>query len=95
MKRKSSSKEKPTKIEPTPEKPKFSVDKIIKSLLIVRGQKPGKNITLLQEDIITLCQKAKTIFSDQPMLIELEAPLKICGNGKSLYICNFQGDIHG
>nr|CAI5826469.1 unnamed protein product [Callosobruchus analis] len=36
-------------------------------------------ITLDEADIKTLCHKARSIFMSQPMLLELEAPIKICG----------------
>nr|CAH7747261.1 unnamed protein product [Callosobruchus chinensis] len=45
-----------------------------------------KMITLDEADIKTLCHKARNIFMSQPMLLELEAPIKICGE---LYIFVF------
>nr|CAI5826473.1 unnamed protein product [Callosobruchus analis] len=39
-------------------------------------------ITLDEADIKTLCHKARSIFMSQPMLLELEAPIKICGEKK-------------
>lgn len=61
----------------------FDVDKIIEKLLHVKGSKPGKQVNLLEGEIQSLVTKAKDIFISQPILLELEAPLKICG------------DIHG
>uniref|UniRef100_A0A8V0ZYK3 Serine/threonine-protein phosphatase n=2 Tax=Phasianidae TaxID=9005 RepID=A0A8V0ZYK3_CHICK len=49
----------------------------------VRGSKPGKNVQLQENEIRGLCLKSREIFLSQPILLELEAPLKICG------------DIHG
>ena len=47
MENQSSSKKKtPKKEVKEPKKPEFSVDRIIKVLLAVRGKKPGKNINL-------------------------------------------------
>lgn len=41
----------------------------------------------LQEyEIKYLCTKAREIFIGQPILLELEAPIKICGTFKSPYI---------
>merc|ERR1719160_879926 len=40
-------------------------------------------VQLLEGEIQWLCNEAKTIFDQQPKLLELEAPIKICG------------DIHG
>lgn len=58
----------------------LDVNNIIQRLLDVRGAKPGKHVNLLQEEILALCVCAREIFMEQPMLLELEAPLKICGN---------------
>lgn len=45
----------------------------------VRGARPGKNVQLSEVDIRNLCLKSREIFLSQPILLELEAPLKICG----------------
>ena len=61
------------------------VDQIIRYLLclgcsfVVRGAKPGKNVQLQENEIRGLCLKSREIFLSQPILLELEAPLKICG----------------
>ena len=55
------------------------VDAMITKLLEVRGKKPGKNVTLAEDDIKHLCFKSREIFIGQPNLLELEAPIKICG----------------
>jgi len=59
------------------------LDSIIDRLLEVRGSRPGKQVQLLETEIRYLCTKAREIFISQPILLELEAPIKICG------------DIHG
>jgi len=59
------------------------LDSIIDRLLEVRGSRPGKQVQLLETEIRCLCTKAREIFISQPILLELEAPIKICG------------DIHG
>lgn len=48
-------------------------------LVAVRGAKPGKNVQLQENEIRGLCLKSREIFLSQPILLELEAPLKICG----------------
>lgn len=45
----------------------------------VRGSRPGKNVQLSESEIKSLCVKSREIFLSQPILLELEAPLKICG----------------
>ncbi|VDM68074.1 unnamed protein product [Strongylus vulgaris] len=44
----------------------------------LRGSKPGKNVQLTENEIKGLCIKSREIFLSQPILLELEAPLKIC-----------------
>ena len=62
---------------------KLNVDSILQRLLEVRGSRPGKNVQLTEAEIRSLCLRSQEIFLSQPVLLELEAPLKICG------------DIHG
>ena len=45
----------------------------------VRGNRPGKQVQLEEYEIRFLCTKAREIFINQPILLELEAPIKICG----------------
>ena len=47
--------------------------------VLVRGSRPGKNVQLTETEIRGLCLKSREIFLSQPILLELEAPLKICG----------------
>jgi len=61
----------------------LDIDKIIEKLLSVKGSKPGKQVNLLENEIAFVVNKAREVFISQPILLELEAPLKICG------------DIHG
>lgn len=59
------------------------VDEIIDKLLEVRGARPGKHVTLTEQEVRGLCIASRDVCMSQPMLLELEAPIKICG------------DIHG
>ncbi|KAK9902662.1 hypothetical protein WJX75_001826 [Coccomyxa subellipsoidea] len=59
------------------------LDDVIDRLLEVRAGRPGKQVQLTEQEIRHLCLTAKEIFMSQPNLLELEAPIKICG------------DIHG
>lgn len=56
------------------------LDSIIDRLLEVRGSRPGKQVQLLESEIRFLCTKAREIFISQPILLELEAPIKVCRN---------------
>jgi serine/threonine-protein phosphatase PP1 catalytic subunit len=60
-----------------------NVDEIINTLLEVRTAKPGKLIKLRESEILGLIKTVKTIFMEQPMLVEVNSPVKVCG------------DIHG
>lgn len=55
------------------------LDSIIDRLLEVRGSRPGKQVQLLETEIRYLCTKAREIFISQPILLELEAPIKVSG----------------
>eukprot|EP00128_Syssomonas_multiformis_P013352 Colp12_sorted_trinity150504_noHs@21800 len=60
----------------------IDINSIIEKLLEVRG-KPGKQVQLSENEVRGLCNKSREVFMSQPIFLELEAPLKICG------------DIHG
>jgi hypothetical protein len=53
------------------------IDSVIDRLLEVRGSRPGKQVQLLEAEIRYLCTKAREIFISQPILLELEAPMKV------------------
>uniref|UniRef100_A0AAQ4R1L6 Serine/threonine-protein phosphatase n=1 Tax=Gasterosteus aculeatus aculeatus TaxID=481459 RepID=A0AAQ4R1L6_GASAC len=52
---------------------------------VVKGSRPGKNVQLTEGEIRGLCLKSREIFLSQPILLELEAPLKICGDVHGQY----------
>mmetsp|Transcript_44297 Transcript_44297/g.108775 ORF Transcript_44297/g.108775 Transcript_44297/m.108775 type:complete len:318 (+) Transcript_44297:96-1049(+) len=58
-------------------------DSIIERLLAVKSARPGKQVNLKEEEIKDLCIEARKVFLEQMPLLELDAPIKICG------------DIHG
>jgi len=64
---------------------KLNIDSIIARLLEVRGSRPGKNVQLTENEIRGLCLKSRELFLSQPILLELEAPLKICGDVHGQY----------
>lgn len=61
-----------------------SIDRIITKLLAVRKpESKTSRVALSETEIKYLCSTAREVFMAQPMLLEMEAPIKICG------------DIHG
>lgn len=65
-------------------KPAIEIDSIIHKLLAPhRGNRAKKTVNLTQKEITGLCQTSRDVFLEQPILLELEAPIKIVG------------DIHG
>ena len=67
----------------SPQPGELDLDSIIARLLEVRKEPPGKLVTLPETEVLGLIAAAREIFLEQPVLLELDAPLKICG------------DIHG
>jgi len=65
---------------PSSQPPPLDVDAVISQLLEVRGSRPGKQVNLSEADIRGLCTHAREIFMSQPVLLEVEAPIKICGD---------------
>jgi len=63
----------------------LAVDEILASLLQVRSARPGKEVVLPERQITLLCHAARDIFIQQPILLELEAPIKIVGDVHGQY----------
>ena len=61
------------------------VDVIIDKLLSVRGARPGKQVDLSEAEVKMLCLRSRDLLISQPMLLELEAPIKICGDVHGQY----------
>ncbi|XP_053992965.1 serine/threonine-protein phosphatase PP1-gamma catalytic subunit B-like isoform X2 [Hylaeus volcanicus] len=61
----------------------IDIDSIIERLRGVRGCRAAKAVDLLESEIKGLCLLSRDVFMSQPILLELESPIKICG------------DIHG
>ncbi|XP_075521898.1 serine/threonine-protein phosphatase PP1 isozyme 2 [Primulina tabacum] len=59
------------------------LDDIINRLLEFRNARTVRQVQLSENEIRSLCATSREIFLSQPNLLELEAPIKICG------------DIHG
>lgn len=59
---------------------------ICQRLLGLRGSPPGTMTNLTDKEIRLLCSRARPILLEQqPMLLELEAPIKICGDVHGQY----------
>eukprot|EP00933_Yihiella_yeosuensis_P058622 TRINITY_DN5924_c0_g3_i1.p1 TRINITY_DN5924_c0_g3~~TRINITY_DN5924_c0_g3_i1.p1 ORF type:complete len:332 (-),score=60.13 TRINITY_DN5924_c0_g3_i1:514-1509(-) len=64
----------------------IKIDDVLDTLLRVSKRHPSKQIVQLTEDKVTsLCQVARQVFASQPMLLELEAPLNLCGDVHGQY----------
>lgn len=60
-----------------------ALDDLIRRLLDARGGRTARPAQLADAEIRKLCAAAKDVFLSQPNLLELEAPINVCG------------DIHG
>ena len=65
------------------DKIEIDIDSILNRLLEVRSAKPGKLVKLTETEIFGLVRTVRIIFLEQPMLVEVSSPTKVCG------------DIHG
>lgn len=63
----------------------FEANELIDKLLEVRGGKPGKLVQIPEPTVRSMCNLARNVFSEQPSFLELEAPLKICGDVHGQY----------
>ena len=59
------------------------IDGILDKFLAARGKPPGTLVDVTEDEIKMVCHRARDTLMDQPMLLELAAPIKIVG------------DIHG
>lgn len=58
-----------------------AIDAVIDKLVAMRGKRPGTLCTAITEaDCKMVCHRARDILLDQPMLLELAAPIKIVGD---------------
>jgi serine/threonine-protein phosphatase PP1 catalytic subunit len=64
---------------------RVDLDRIIEKLLSVRNTKVGKLVHLTELEIKYLCEKSTNIFKQQPTLVEVKAPIKICGDVHGQY----------
>ncbi|AQK80540.1 putative serine/threonine protein phosphatase superfamily protein [Zea mays] len=62
-----------------------AIDDLIRRLLEARGGRTPRNAQVTDAEIRRLCATAKDVFLSQPNLLELEAPIKICGDVHGQY----------
>jgi serine/threonine-protein phosphatase PP1 catalytic subunit len=61
-----------------------ALDELIRRLLDGKKSKGlGKKVQLSEAEIRHLCVTAKEIFLSQPNLLELEAPINVCGKSSN------------
>lgn len=61
------------------------VDSAIKQLLSVKNSLPGTEVNLTEDLIVKIVRNAREVFLQQPMLIEVNAPINICGDTHGQY----------
>ena len=61
------------------------VDQAIRSLLSVKNSPPVTEVNLSEDLIVKLVRAAREIFLQQPMLLEVRAPINICGDTHGQY----------
>ena len=61
------------------------IDKIIGKLWKIESKPVGTYSSITRNEIIYLCSEAKKILLSQPILLELYAPMTICGDLHAQY----------
>lgn len=61
------------------------VFQVAERLLGLRGSPPGTLASLTEDEIKMLCTLARPVLLSQPMFLELEAPINICGDVHGQY----------
>lgn len=61
------------------------LDDIINRLLEFRQSRTVRQVQLSESEIRQLCTVSREIFLQQPNLLELEAPIKLCGINSILF----------
>ena len=75
----------PDATPPTLEASMEPIVSIAQRLLGLRGSPPGTLCSLSENEIKLVCTRARPVLLEQPMLLELEAPIKICGDVHGQY----------
>ena len=61
------------------------IDKAIAQLWSVQNEPPGTEVNLSEELLFKIVKKSRDIFMSQPMLLEVSAPINICGDTHGQY----------
>ena len=61
---------------------RLDVDSIINQMI----NSGGRNVKIREKDISLLCKLTREIFMEQPVFLELEAPIKICGDTHGQFV---------
>ncbi len=67
-------------IKQTPEEINEILDKLINKLLLAKEYKPNTEIDLLENEMKWVIYKSYEIIKNQPVFIELDGPINICGD---------------
>ena len=63
----------------------IDIDGAITALLAVKNSPPGTEVNLPEDQIIKIVKAARTVFFQQPVLLEVNAPINICGDVHGQY----------
>lgn len=63
----------------------LELDQAIKELTSVKNSPPGTEVNLPEDQIIKIVRAARAVFLNQPVLIEVNAPINICGDTHGQY----------
>ncbi|CAD2215686.1 serine/threonine-protein phosphatase PP1 [Angomonas deanei] len=61
------------------------VSSLIEKLLAVRGTTGNKTVLVREEDVRSVLATVRDIFMSQPMLLEIKAPVQVCGDTHGQY----------
>jgi len=61
------------------------VDGCIEKLVAVKDDKPGTEVNLSEEELVWISRTSREVFMSQPMLLEVECPVNICGDTHGQY----------
>ena len=55
------------------------LNRIVLPICSVKGTRGGKTVLLTETEIRSLCVTTRELFRERPMLLQLQGPIKICG----------------